>query len=109
MSNETSATPRPSRAGSGLRVAAGIVAGVALGLAAGYFYARGVYQPKDAVVLSADQVEARDEAMRQQAVQLRYIRGQLDTADGELVIERSARQELETQPVSYTHLRAHET
>ncbi len=97
MSHETSAPPRSSRTGSGLRVAAGMVAGVVLGVVAGYFYARGLYQPKDAVVLSAEQVEARDEAMRQQAVQLRYIRGQLDTADGELVIERSARQELETQ------------
>lgn len=48
-------------------------------------------------MFSAWQVEARDEAMRQQAVQLRYVRGRLDTADGELVIERAARQELETQ------------
>lgn len=97
MSNDSSATPRTSRAGLGLRVAAGVLAGVLAGAAAGYYYARGVYQPKDAVVLSAAQVETRDEAMRQQAVQLRYLRGQLDTADGELVIERSARQELETQ------------
>lgn len=97
MSNDSSATPRTSRPGLGLRVAAGVLAGVLMGAAAGYYYARGVYQPKDAVVLSADQAEARDEAMRQQAVQLRYTRGQLDTADGELVIERSARQELETQ------------
>lgn len=97
MSNDSSATPGLPRAGSRLRVAAGIVAGVLLGVAAGYFYARGVYQPKDAVVLSTAQVEARDEAVRQQAAELRYLRGQLDTADGELVIERSARQELETQ------------
>ncbi|KAJ8133723.1 hypothetical protein OY671_013063, partial [Metschnikowia pulcherrima] len=94
MSNDSSATPRTSRPGLGSRVAAGVSAGVSAGGAAGYYYARGVYQPKDAVVLSADQAEARDEAMRQQAVQSRYTRGQLDTADGELVIERSARQEL---------------
>lgn len=97
MSDDSSATPRPLRAGARLRVAAGIVAGVLLGVAAGYFYARGVYQPKDAVVLSSEEASARDEAVRQQAAELRYLRGQLDTADGELVIERSARQELETQ------------
>ncbi|CAB3647513.1 hypothetical protein LMG26841_04663 [Achromobacter dolens] len=95
MSNDSRDTPRIPRLG--LRLAAGVLAGVVAGGAAGYYYARGVYQPVDAVVLSAAQVETRDEAMRQQSVQLRYLRGQLDTADGELVIERSARQELETQ------------
>lgn len=74
-----------------------LLLGVLVGGAAGFFHARQLYRPQDAVVVSVQQAEAQDEAMRQQATQLRYIRGQLDTADGELVIERSARQELETQ------------
>lgn len=74
-----------------------LLLGALLGGAAGFFHARAIYRPQDAIVISAQQAEAQDEAMRQQATQLRYIRGQLDTADGELVIERSARQELETQ------------
>ncbi len=74
-----------------------LLLGVLVGGAAGFFHARQLYRPQDAVVISVQQAEAQDEAMRQQATQLRYIRGQLDTADGELVIERSARQELETQ------------
>ncbi len=97
MSDDSPGLPRASRPGVALRVTAGVLAGALAGAAAGYYYARVVYRPVDAVVLSVAQVEARDEAMRQQAVQLRYVRGQLDTADGELVIERSARQELETQ------------
>lgn len=97
MSDDSSASPRNSGSGVVLRVAAGVLAGVLAGAGVGYYYARAVYRPVDAVVLSTAQVEARDEAMRQQAAQLRYVRGQLDTADGELVIERSARQELETQ------------
>ncbi|MEN5159903.1 DUF6776 family protein [Achromobacter spanius] len=74
-----------------------LLLGVLVGGAAGFFHARQLYRPQDAVVISVQQAEAQDEAMRQQATQLRYIRGQLDKADGELVIERSARQELETQ------------
>ncbi len=74
-----------------------LLLGVLVGGIAGFFHARQLYRPQDAVVISVQQAEAQDEAMRQQATQLRYIRGQLDKADGELVIERSARQELETQ------------
>lgn len=80
-----------------MRLCAMLLLGVLVGGAAGFFHARQLYRPKDAVVISVQQAEAQDEAMRQQATQLRFIRGQLDTADGELVIERSARQELETQ------------
>ncbi|OAE64013.1 hypothetical protein DBL07_09130 [Achromobacter mucicolens] len=88
----------PSRShGAVVRLCAMLLLGVLVGGAAGFFHARQLYRPQDAVVISVQQAEAQDEAMRQQATQLRYIRGQLDTADGELVIERSARQELETQ------------
>ncbi|MDH0091890.1 hypothetical protein N7373_10605 [Achromobacter mucicolens] len=88
----------PSRShGAVLRLCVIVLLGVLVGGAAGFFHARQLYRPQDAVVISVQQAEAQDEAMRQQATQLRYIRGQLDKADGELVIERSARQELETQ------------
>jgi len=80
-----------------LRLIAGLCLGLALGAAGGYFYAQKRYKPKDAVVLDASQWAAQQEAVRQQAAALRYTRGQLDKADGELVIERAARQELETQ------------
>lgn len=101
MSADPTATPKPRHPGGLIRLFAGLLmgllVGVLLGGAAAYFYARELYRPQDAVVISARQAEAQEEAMRQQATQLRYTQGQLDTADGELVIERSARQELETQ------------
>ena len=98
MSADPSAKPLPRIARNGLaRLFAVLLVGVLLGAAAGYFHARQLYRPQDAVVISARQAEDQEDAMRQQATQLRYTRGQLDTADGELVIERSARQELETQ------------
>ncbi|WP_313371533.1 DUF6776 family protein [Achromobacter animicus] len=90
-------SPPRARHGAIVRLCAMLLLGVLVGGAAGFFHARHLYRPQDAVVISVQQAEAQDEAMRQQATQLRYIRGQLDTADGELVIERSARQELETQ------------
>jgi len=87
--------PRP--AGGWLRVIAGVMVGILLGGAAGYFHAMREARPQDAVVISTQQAEAQADAMRQQATQLRYTQSQLDTADGELVIERAAREELETQ------------
>lgn len=98
MPADPSAKPLSRLARSGwARLLAGLLLGVLLGGAAGFFHARQLYRPQDAVVIGARQLEEQEEAMRQQATQLRYTRGQLDTADGELVIERSARQELETQ------------
>ncbi|WP_413815431.1 DUF6776 family protein [Achromobacter sp.] len=88
----------PSRpAGGMLRIVAGLLIGVLLGGTVGYGYALRQARPPDALVISTQQAEAQAEAMRQQNAQLRYTQSQLDTADGELVIERSARQELETQ------------
>ncbi|MFD4840193.1 DUF6776 family protein [Achromobacter sp. NPDC058515] len=98
MPADPSPTPQPRPARHGLaRLLAMLLVGVLLGGSAGFFHARQLYRPQDAVVISARQAEEQEEAMRQQATQLRYTRAQLDTADGELVIERSARQELETQ------------
>ena len=97
MSADSPATSQSRPAGGLLRVAAGLLIGVLLGGVAGYFHAQRQALPQDAVVISAAQAEVQQEAMRQQAAQLRYTQGQLDTADGELVIERAAREELETQ------------
>ncbi|KNE27508.1 DUF6776 family protein [Achromobacter spanius] len=94
-----SASPSPPpRSRSGLRrMLAGALIGLLVGGSAGYGYALRQARPQDAVVISKQQAEAQAEAMRQQGAQLRYTQSQLDTADGELVIERAARQELETQ------------
>ena len=97
MPADSSTTPQSRSAGGLTRVFVGLLIGVLLGGSASFFYARKLYRPQDAVVISARQAEVQEEAMRQQSTQLRYTQGQLDTADGELVIERAARQELETQ------------
>ncbi|WP_442880375.1 DUF6776 family protein [Achromobacter sp. ESBL13] len=98
MSVDAPSSHPPSRpAGGMLRIFAGLLIGVLLGGAVGYGYALRQARPPDALVISTQQAEAQAEAMRQQSAQLRYTQSQLDTADGELVIERSARQELETQ------------
>ena len=98
MPPDPTAQSQPRAAHGALaRLCAVLLVGVLLGGAAGFFHARQLYRPQDAVVISTQQAEAQEEALRQQATELRYVRGQLDTADGELVIERSARQELETQ------------
>lgn len=91
----TAATGRSS--GGWLRVLFILLLGLALGSGGGYFYAQRSVAPAGGAVLTSQELAAQDEALRQAAVQLRFVRGQLDTADGELVIERSARQELETQ------------
>ncbi|MDH3066794.1 hypothetical protein QEP16_26090 [Achromobacter insolitus] len=97
MPTESPIAPQHRPASGLVRVVVALVIGALLGSSASFFYARQLYRPKDAVLVSARQAEAQEEAMRQQSTQLRYTQGQLDTADGELVIERAARQELETQ------------
>ncbi|WP_459616879.1 DUF6776 family protein [Bordetella sp. 2513F-2] len=89
---------RPRNAGRLSRIpwlAVVLCAGLALGAGAGYRYAR---QPgAAAVVLPSEQASARQEAVQQREAELRYLRSQLDTADGELSVERAARTELEAQ------------
>lgn len=97
MPTESPIAPQHRPASGLVRVVVALVIGALLGGSASFFYARQLYRPTDAVLVSARQAEAQEEAMRQQSTQLRYTQGQLDTADGELVIERAARQELETQ------------
>lgn len=71
--------------------------GLALGAAGGYRYARQSAAPADTVVITAEQAAAQDAAIRQGQAESRFLRAQLDTADGEIAVERAARQELETQ------------
>lgn len=88
------------RSGTWLRwlVALGVLAlGLALGAAAGYRYAQQSGSASNAVVITAEQAAAQDAAVRQSQAESRFLRAQLDTADGEIAVERSARQELEAQ------------
>ncbi len=48
-------------------------------------------------MLTEEQVQAQDASLRQREAEARFLRAQLDTADGEIAVERAARQELETQ------------
>lgn len=74
-----------------------LLAGLAVGAAGGYRYARQAAAPSNTVVITAEQVAAKDAAIHQSQAESRFLRAQLDTADGEIAIERAARQELETQ------------
>ncbi len=71
----------------------GVVAGAGLG----YQYALGPGRPAHMVMLTEAQVQAQDASLRQREAEARFLRAQLDTADGEIAVERAARQELETQ------------
>jgi len=71
--------------------------GLALGVAAGYRHGRQSAGAADTVVVTAEQVAAQDAAVRQGQAENRFLRAQLDTADGEIAVERAARQELESQ------------
>ncbi|SPU49218.1 integral membrane protein [Bordetella trematum] len=48
-------------------------------------------------MLTPEQVQAQEAALRQRDTELRYLRTQLVSADGEVVVERAAREELEAQ------------
>jgi len=74
-----------------------LAVGLALGAAAGYRHGRQSASSADTVVVTAEQIAAQDAAIRQAQAENRFLRAQLDTADGEIAVERAARQELETQ------------
>nr|WP_255592783.1 DUF6776 family protein [Bordetella sp. BOR01] len=74
-----------------------LAVGLAVGAAAGYRHARQSAAATDTVVVTAEQVAAQDAAIRQSQAESRFLRAQLDTADGEISVERAARQELELQ------------
>lgn len=63
--------------------------------AGGYHYAQS--DSGDKVMLTPEQVQAQEAALRQRDTELRYLRTQLVSADGEVVVERAAREELEAQ------------
>lgn len=76
-----------------------LTAGLLVGAAAGYYYGHPnapSTQP-GGIMLSAEQATADEAAVRQNQAENRYLRSQLDTADGELVVERAARQAMEVQ------------
>ena len=98
MSNDSPIASQSRRPRGLARVGIALALGVALGVAGTSLYVR--HQARASVAAAASDPlpsSAQEEAMRQQRTQLRFTQGQLDAADGELVIERAARQELETQ------------
>ena len=98
MSNDSPIASQSRRPRGLARVAIALALGVALGVAGTSLYVR--HQARASVAAAASDPlpsSAQEEAMRQQRTQLRFTQGQLDAADGELMIERAARQELETQ------------
>ncbi|AEE68160.1 integral membrane protein [Bordetella pertussis] len=74
-----------------------LAAGLVVGAVAGWRYGLAHQGPDDAVVLTRQQVAAQEAAMQQREAEARFLRAQLDTADGEIAVERAARTELETQ------------
>ena len=80
------------------RLVLGILAiGLILGAEGGYYYARYVVAEPSRVSITAEQIAAQDAAVHQSQAESRFLRAQLDTADGEIAVERAARKELETQ------------
>lgn len=74
-----------------------LVIGLMFGAAGGYQYARKSVMAIPSVVITAEQMAAQDAAVRQSQAESRFLRAQLDTADGEIAVERAARKELEAQ------------
>lgn len=74
-----------------------LAVGLALGAAAGYWYAGHAAASDNGIVVTSAQMAAHEAALRQSQAEARFLRAQLDTADGEIAIERAARQELEAQ------------
>nr|WP_144640292.1 DUF6776 family protein [Bordetella genomosp. 13] len=70
-------------------------AGIALGIGIGTRYAQEPH--KGMVVLTEDQARSQRMTMRQREIEVQGLRDRLDTASGELAIERAARVELEEQ------------
>lgn len=97
------AAPVPPAPASGGRLgrwlAAGLVVASALAIGAmvGYRYGAAQPLPEGTVVLTQTQLAAHEQALTQRETELRFLRAQLDTADGEIAVERAARLELETQ------------
>lgn len=94
---ESTAGSRPGSLTRWLSALGVLVVGLALGALAGYQFAQKSVMAVPSVVITAEQVAAQDAAVRQSQAESRFLRAQLDTADGEIAVERAARQELEAQ------------
>lgn len=94
---EPTAAPRSRPLMRWLTLLCVLAVGLAIGAAAGYRQGRQSAAANNTVVVTAEQVAAQDAAIRQSQAESRFLRAQLDTADGEIAVERAARQELETQ------------
>ncbi|HYG42124.1 MAG TPA: DUF6776 family protein [Bordetella sp.] len=94
---ESKAAPRSGLFLRWLLLLCVLAVGLAVGAAAGYRHARQSAAATDTVVITAEQAAAQDAAIRQSQAESRFLRAQLDTADGEIAVERAARQELEIQ------------
>jgi hypothetical protein len=71
--------------------------GVALGAWGGVYYVEQSSQMASHVDITPEQLAAQNAAVYQSQTESKFLRAQLDTADGEIAIERAARQELELQ------------
>lgn len=74
-----------------------LILGLAAGAWGGYEYARRAAVATTPVVITDEQLAARDAAVQQRQAESRFLRAQLDTAEGEIAVERAARLELEVQ------------
>lgn len=94
---QSSSSSSLSRA-RGLTLVCALVVGAVGGAFVGYQYAHSSgSQAMPDTTYTLEQLAAQNAAVHQSQTESRFLRAQLDTADGEIVVERAARQELEVQ------------
>lgn len=92
--------PRGSQAGRRLPYVFWVLFALLIGVLLGAYSERYVIRwarPTGSVQLSADEVAEREAVLQQTEAYLRGLRARLDASSSELIIERAARNELETQ------------
>ncbi|MVW73350.1 DUF6776 family protein [Bordetella sp. 15P40C-2] len=97
MSSDPASPVRPASSRQWFIAIAAFVIGLAGGAWGGYEYARRAENATPKVVITDEQLAARDAAVQQSQAESRFLRAQLDTAEGEMAVERAARLELEAQ------------
>lgn len=95
------ATPSPAAQASAGRVRhllwlLVVLLALGVGAAAGY-RAAALYLDQDRAAISKEQLTALRASVAQREAEIRFLRAQLDSSDGEIAVERAARKELETQ------------
>ncbi|MEI2418482.1 DUF6776 family protein [Orrella sp. JC864] len=90
------APSRRGRRGSYLLWLMVVLLALCVGAAAG-FQAATLYYSQDRASLSKEQLAALQASQAQREAEIRFLRAQLDTADGETAVQRAARKELEAQ------------